>query len=134
MLIQRFRERTKHLRNIALVCTTFALVFSGTSWAISGNDWREAPQAFKDGYMMGVIHAWLEELDIVESYRTRSPDIGSPPLEPLAMCIRQRKMPYTQTKGIVEKHMSDNPNKWDSPMARIVWLAMVDTCKDLSER
>lgn len=99
MLIQRFRERTKHLRNIALVCTAFALVFSGTSWAISGNDWREAPQAFKDGYMMGVIHAWLEELDIVESYRTRSPDIGSPPLEPLAMASGSAKCPILKQKG-----------------------------------
>jgi hypothetical protein len=88
---------------------------------------------FKDGYLMGFFATWVEALNIAESYRSRHPEEtlpARPPLEHWAKCITTKEMPYRQLRAIVEKYLDENPNKWDSSMARLTWLAMMSKCRD----
>jgi hypothetical protein len=118
-----------------LAIIMFPLLTAGTCLAaITGNDWKNAPEPFKDGYLMGVFGTWVEELTIADSYETRfsDPEVGiaKPPLEHWAKCITTKDLPYPQLRAIVDKYLADNPNKWDSPMVRIAWLAMIPKCRE----
>jgi hypothetical protein len=128
---------------VLLAGIALTITMSGTCLpAITGNDWKNAPEPFKDGYLMGVFGTWVEDLTIADSYRSRfnnsEGNIANPPLEHWARCITTKDLPYPQLRAMVEKYLADNPNRWDSPMARIAWLAMIPKCKeqgsDQSER
>jgi hypothetical protein len=101
-----------------------------TASNFTGNDWRPLAAAARGMYVLGVIDGVLE---MASHERRASPtsttenSLLARIVEKLERCAGDR-MTREQAVAIVEKYVTDHPEKWHLPMAGLVLIAMGEAC------
>jgi hypothetical protein len=86
---------------------------------ISGNSYRDMPTVGQQGYVIGVVDGMLT-----------APAFGAPSgmKSWLGKCI-DTGIRSDQLKAIVDKYLSENPDRWDDDMAFIILSAILPVCR-----
>ena len=99
---------------------------AGTS--VRGNDWRALDRAGRLSYVLAALDAW----QLVGVLPLKSPDaaVVKTQFVDLPACTAEKGMTGAQVLAIVEKYVTDNPDKWHEPMALLIWRSMHDVCSN----
>lgn len=84
---------------------------------ITGNIYKEFSYSEQRGYIIGYFDGLLAS-PLLHRSNVESDDLES--------CIR--KMTDTQLLAMVDKYMTENPDKWHMPMNILMWSMIQDTC------
>jgi hypothetical protein len=113
------------VRKVKAFLVTLCLLFAVDAKALTGNQWKELSQVTQGYYVMGVIDGWRYVGAAALAIKERNTSTE------LIKCVM--KIPYSQTIGIVQKYMQDNPAIWHYSMEELIWLAAVGACDAMSK-
>jgi hypothetical protein len=111
-------------RTVRMFLMTACLLWAVEAEAITGNQWRELTRAEQAYYIIGVLDGWDDLGDTTLQAKERTPVVTG--FTKLVKCAVG--MAYAQIHAIIQKYMENNPAKWHSSMALLVWFALNEGC------
>jgi Rap1a immunity proteins len=115
----------------AALAILFLFMPTVTFSAATGNEWRALSPATRDGYLLGVLDAWVL-LDAVTKESVQP--VGRASIFTRLVGCLGKDMTYGQAIAIVEKYMQDNPSEWHQNMAFLAWIAIDRACAAVEKK
>jgi hypothetical protein len=115
----------------AALMILFILMPTVTVSATTGNEWRAMSPALRDGYLLGVLDAWV----LLEAVtRDSVQPVGRASMFTRVVGCLGKDMTYGQTIAIIGKYMQDNPSEWHHPMSLLAWIATDRACASAEKK
>jgi hypothetical protein len=97
-----------------------------STFAVNGNAWNKLSTRDQDVYIMGVIDALADAVDICNQIPSTDCSVIKEIAAP-ALCFERK--PYEQSVAVVRKYMKETPANWHYTMPSIISTALHEACK-----